>query len=304
MLRPKSFLLLVPVLFCLFWTGDFAQLPPTHGSPLYSNIVPKTQNYTMSKRDQESTIGKILWHQITTVVILTQNMRQTEISGDDQKFRSTLSNMRYAACTKDDLTFLQTLVVNKNGKDKTLTDPNFRNVSVITSLNTQKDQINDLGTQRSKKASADVNIPINIQQILWNCSPHSSEHFPGLPVMIRNNDATELCITKGQEAYIIGWDAIEGPQKQNVLETLYLELKNPPKPIQLPHLPKNIIPMTKTTKTVKCRLPNDCEINIIRQQVNVLQGKTCLYNVVNLSHCQNFQSISSAAGTLIIQSFI
>ncbi|KAF8816483.1 hypothetical protein BYT27DRAFT_7077228 [Phlegmacium glaucopus] len=126
--------------------GDFAQLPPTHGSPLYSNIVPKTQNYTMSKRDQESTIGKILWHQITTVVILTQNMRQTEISGDDQKFRSTLSNMRYAACTKDDLTFLQTLVVNKNGKDKTLTDPNFRNVSVITSLNTQKDQINDLGS--------------------------------------------------------------------------------------------------------------------------------------------------------------
>ncbi|KAF8816484.1 hypothetical protein BYT27DRAFT_7077225, partial [Phlegmacium glaucopus] len=171
---------------------------------------------------------------------------------------------------------------------------------------------------RSKKASADVNIPINIQQILWNCSPHSSEHCPGklalclgLPVMIRNNDATELCITKGQEAYIIGWDAIEGPQKQNVLETLYLELKNPPKPIQLPHLPKNIIPMTKTTKTVKCRLPNDCEINIIRQQVNVLQGKTCLYNVVNLSHCQNFQSMytclsqsSSAAGTLIIQSFI
>ena len=26
----------------------------------------------------------------------------------------------------------------------------------------------------------------------------------GLPVMIHNNDATELCITKGQEGYIIG----------------------------------------------------------------------------------------------------
>ena len=34
----------------------------------------------MLKRDQESTLGKLTWHQITTVVILTQNMRQTKIS--------------------------------------------------------------------------------------------------------------------------------------------------------------------------------------------------------------------------------
>ncbi|KAF8811674.1 hypothetical protein BYT27DRAFT_7088969 [Phlegmacium glaucopus] len=53
-------------------------------------------------------------------------------------------------------------------------------------------------------------------------APHSSEHFPGklslclgMPIMIRNNDATELCITKGQEAYVVGWDAIQGPQGQN-----------------------------------------------------------------------------------------
>jgi len=78
--------------------------------------------------------------------------------------------------------------------------------------------------------------------------------------------------------------------------------------------------MTRTSKSIKCSLPNDHEINIIRQQVNVLpnfsmtdyasQGKTRPYNVVNLSHCKNFQSIytclsrsSSAAGTLIIQGF-
>jgi len=138
--------------------------------------------------------------------------------------------------------------------------------------------------------------------------------------MISNNDATELCITKGQEAYVVGWDAIQGPQIQNVLETLYLKLKNPPKTINLPHLPENVIPMTRTSKSIKCSLPNDHEINIIRQQVNVLpnfsmtdyasQGKTRPYNVVNLSHCKNFQSIythlsqsSSAAGTLIIQGF-
>jgi hypothetical protein len=339
--------------------GDFAQLPPISGSPLYSNVVSKTQNKTMSKRDQESTIGKILWHQITTVVILIQNMRQTNLSEADQKFRTALSNMRYAACTESDLEFLKTLHINNKKTDKRLTNPNFRNVSVITSLNTQKDQINELGSIRfaketgqqltfffsvdklgnaglerrkrgskgSKKISASVEIPIDIQKTIWESSPHSSEHFPGklslclgMPIMIRNNDATELCITKGQEAYVVGWDAEDGPRGQKVLETLYLKLKDPPKTIELPHLPINVIPMTMTSKKIKCNLPNDYEINIIRQQINVLpnfsmtdyasQGKTRLYNVVNLSHCRNFQSIytclsrsSSAEGTLIIQGF-
>jgi hypothetical protein len=232
-------------------------------------------------------------------------------------------------------------------------------VSIITSLNTQKDQINELCSIRfasdtgqqlthffsvdclgntelerkrrrsraSKKISAKVDIPIDIQKALWDSSPHSSEHFPGrlslclgMPIMIRNNDATELCITKGQEAYVVGWDAISGTKGENILETLYLELKNPPKPIKLPHLPENVVPMCKMSKKFRCSLPNDCEMNVIRQQVNVLpnfsmtdyasQGKTRPQNPVNLSHCRNFQSIytclsrsSSAAGTLIIQGF-
>lgn len=71
----------------------------------------------------------------------------------------------------------------------------------------------------------------------------------------------------------------------------------------------------------RCNLPNDYEINIIREQVNVLpnfsmtdyisQEKTCIYyNFVNLSHCKKFQSIYtclsqslSAAGTIILQGF-
>ena len=55
---------------------DFAQLPPVRGYALYSNDVAKVQDFTHSKRSQESTIGKILWHQFTMVVILKQNMRQ------------------------------------------------------------------------------------------------------------------------------------------------------------------------------------------------------------------------------------
>ena len=50
-----------------------------------------------------------------------------------------------------------------------------------------------------------------MQDAVWNLRHLASEHIPGklslcmgLPVMIRNNDATELCITKGQEGHILG----------------------------------------------------------------------------------------------------
>ena len=50
-----------------------------------------------------------------------------------------------------------------------------------------------------------------------------------MPVMIRNNDATELYITKGQEGFIVGWKSSPGSHKQCVLDTVFVELDKPPK---------------------------------------------------------------------------
>ena len=100
--------------------------------------------------------------------------------------------------------------MDTNKGDKLLLDPNVKNESIITSLNTQnfsqKDQINEScsiffakdtgqqlnhfysidklenvgleqkkrGSQASKKASANID---NIQRALWESCPHSSEHL-------------------------------------------------------------------------------------------------------------------------------
>jgi hypothetical protein len=56
------------------------------------------------------------------------------MSEDNKKFRTALMNMRYAACTNDDLEFLKTLHANNNVNNKSLSSSNFRNVSIITSL--------------------------------------------------------------------------------------------------------------------------------------------------------------------------
>ena len=90
----------------MIFAGDFTQLPPVNGSALYSSNVGTHVQSSMLNRAQEETIGKALWHQITTVVILKENMRQRSQSLNDQKLRTALENMRYKACTQEDIDFM------------------------------------------------------------------------------------------------------------------------------------------------------------------------------------------------------
>lgn len=129
--------------------GDFAQLPPPGGKPpLYSETVGTTLHKTNSHRIQKATLGKALWHQFTTCVILRENMRQKQQSSEDTKFRTMLENLRYKACTAEDIEFLTTRIAGRNPTSPVVSHPNFRDVSVITSFNVHRDKINELGKLR------------------------------------------------------------------------------------------------------------------------------------------------------------
>jgi hypothetical protein len=65
--------------------GDFAQLPPMTGPSLYSEKVTLQVSDAMDQRTQNAVMGKTLWHQFNTVVILRQNMRQPEQTPEDYK---------------------------------------------------------------------------------------------------------------------------------------------------------------------------------------------------------------------------
>ena len=60
----------------MVFAGDFAQLPPAVGGEGVSLYSCSIGSIASSKKSQEEAIGKALWHQVTTVVILRQNMRQ------------------------------------------------------------------------------------------------------------------------------------------------------------------------------------------------------------------------------------
>lgn len=320
--------------------GDFAQLPPAKGQTLYSGQVAKEQHSRQCQADQENTLGLLVWHQFVVVVILKQNMRQQSSGAADASLRGALDRMRYKDCSLEDIAFLRTLIPSHNPA-LNLADAIWKDVSVITALNVHKDQINVMNARRfavernthlqyfysvdkqvrtpasvklpNKSSSGDsrgVKLTENVQRLLWTSHPYSSDHIPGrlalckgMPVMIRYNEATELCVTKGQEAIVKGWTSRDHPQYPGhlVLDVLFVELVRPPKPVQIPYLPVNVVPLTKITSSIKAVLPNDLTLNLSRQQVPVLlnfsmtdyasQGKTRDVNIVDLKHCRNHQAM-------------
>ena len=135
----------------MIFAEEFAQLPPVKGAALYSGHVGTELQSRMNTKRQEETIGKALWHQITTVIILQENIRQKGQSPEDTKLRTALGNMRYKACTEDDLEFLRTRIAGKQPDKPKLAQKCFCNVSIITAWNAHKDQINKVGSERFAK---------------------------------------------------------------------------------------------------------------------------------------------------------
>ena len=88
--------------------------------------------------------------------------------------------------------------------------------------------------------------------------------------MIHYNFATEMCMTQGQEGFIHGWQSKIGSKGQNVLDTLFVKLKDPPSSIKITGLPKNVVPIFPTTTIVKAMLRNDEKYYINHTQVEVL----------------------------------
>ncbi|KAJ3474768.1 hypothetical protein NLI96_g12263 [Meripilus lineatus] len=168
----------------------------------------------------------------------------------------------------------------------------------------------------------------NMQRYLWNLPPSVTSHSAGvlrickgMPVMLKHNEATEVCATNGAEGTIVDCHTREGLYARKAIDTIFVKLVNPPKNVQIGNLPLNVVPVVPSSKTVSCPLgPARSFLNVRREQVELLpnfamsdycsQGRTRPYNVVDLSTCRLHQSIytclsraSSLEGTVIIREF-
>jgi hypothetical protein len=73
-------------------------------------------------------------------------MRQKTQTPEDSKLCTALENIRHATCIPEDIKFLKTQIAGRGPEQPKLSDREFRNVSIITALNSQKDRINELGS--------------------------------------------------------------------------------------------------------------------------------------------------------------
>ncbi|KAJ7079861.1 hypothetical protein C8R44DRAFT_836642 [Mycena epipterygia] len=279
--------------------GDFAQLPPMTGPALYSGAVTLQVSEAMTQKNQNAVLGKILWHQFNTVVILRQNMRQKSQSEQDDKLRAALENMRYGACTEVDVAFLRTRIAGFRPENPKLFDIGFRNVSVITALNAQKDVLNRLGAERFARDNRKTLI--ESRWIISGGRVVNTGKLPlcvGMPLMIRTNDATELCITKGQGGVVVGWGCSEtGKYDEQILETLFIQ-----------DLPVNVVPLTRTVTHIHQQVVGLINFGMTDY---TSQGKSRDQKPGReLAHCKDHKAYYvalsrgfTAEGTIIMQDF-
>ena len=124
-----------------------------------------------------------------------------------------------------------------------------------------------------------------------------------MPVLLKTNEATELCITNNAETYVVGWNSSIHPSNPTckVLQILFVLLKSPTHNVQLPKWPKNIIALTMNIEHIKYTLKSDVQLSISHSQITVLpdftitdyntQAKTCDFNIVDLCLYRGHQSV-------------
>ncbi|VDB90195.1 unnamed protein product [Peniophora sp. CBMAI 1063] len=293
----------------IIFAGDFAQLPPLHtsGPTLYSSLVSSVIHTTNSATTQKRSIGKALWHQVTVVVMLKENMRQRNASEEDIKFRKLLVNLRMNRCDREDIELMHSRVARPNHPDIDLNHPDFVHASMITCRNVNRDLLNEIGSykfahatnqelttfyavdafsnSRAKKDKstlehnpkrAGVLIPDEQANKILQILPGNTSHIPGklslcknMPVILKKNDATELNVTNGAEGTVYTWKSRRVNDK-NVLDVLFVKLTNPPTEVKLDGLPTNVVPVCRQKAPVTVKFPDDTVLSITRDQVPVL----------------------------------
>lgn len=272
----------------MIFAGDFAQLCPVGGKTLFCRDVGTCVDAGMTVHAQECALGKALWHQVTTVVILRQNMRQKTQSDRDAKLRTALENMRYAACTTDDITFLRSLIPHRVDRNSCLSDLNFHDVSVIVSHNAHRDRVNEIGVRRfaketgqmvydfysvdkpgsalesdktsgskqmkNRKRRKETSIDPHLQQILWNLPPCRSSHRAGKLSLclglpvMIKYNEATECCVTNGAEAIVYHWDAHEIDGRHFLDVLFVKLVNPPRSIHLAGLPENVVPINCSTE--------------------------------------------------------
>ena len=142
----------------VIFAGDFAQLPPVGQMKLFS----------WTKSTNEAIVfGQLLWRSVTTVVMLTKQMRQE--GPENVRFVEMLSRLRDGRCTEEDFDLLNTRLLT-TALDKESCHE-WHGAPMIVYTNAIKDAINIEATMAFAKRTS--------QQVHWY---HAVDTHKGKPI--------------------------------------------------------------------------------------------------------------------------
>ncbi len=125
--------------------------------------------------------------------------------------------------------------------------------------------------RKKAKAGPQQKISAEVQEEIWKLSPKYTDNIPsvlvlciGMPVMIKINEATELCVTNGQTGNVVGW-TYEEQDHRKYLQTLFIQLLNPIKTVRVEGLSEDVIPMTRSTVSIAVTFPNGSICKVSRK---------------------------------------
>ncbi|KAJ6550915.1 hypothetical protein B0H10DRAFT_1714641, partial [Mycena sp. CBHHK59/15] len=121
----------------IIFVGDFSQLPPVGQVKLFSNLMKPGLTAT-TRPKQKVVFGKLLWLSFKTVVLLTENKRQS--GPENERFLALLGRLRDGRCTEGDFQLLNTRVLSNIGVDWSAEQ--WRTAPIIVSDNATKDAFN------------------------------------------------------------------------------------------------------------------------------------------------------------------
>ena len=205
----------------VIFMGDFGQLRPVGGAPLYCHRL--TKMYELGVRDTQSVDGVAglkgvyLWRLVKKIVILRRNQRQS----NDSSYAALLARVREGHCRSareagraDDYATLQTRLIQNFDPD---TLERFSDAPIIVGVKSIRDPLNErILCHRARAIGADVHryhsrdrvphmtLDPATREFIWNMPTSKTKDslgklplFPGMKVMVQENVAFACNVVNG-----------------------------------------------------------------------------------------------------------
>ncbi len=199
--------------------GDLHQFPPVASAKAEALYV-KTDSQR-DTREPDRVLGRALYEEFTTVVILKEQMRVS-----DPVWRDFLVHLRYGKVKQEHLTMLRTLIMRPNSDNTPgdMTSPIWNSASLVTPRHAVRVQWNAEGVRKWCRSAGERLYIVTAEDtvkkrkltLAEQCAlagrkgrkrktlPETIELAIGMQVMVTSNIQTDLDLANGARGVIVG----------------------------------------------------------------------------------------------------